>query len=69
VSVWLDVPLDALLLRLPADGRRPLAADLAQLERLYSARRMAYEQAHLRLDAGTARPEALAERIVEWLEN
>ena len=68
VSVWLDVPLEAILLRLPADGRRPLAADLAQVERLYAARRMAYEQAHLRLDAGTARPEELAERIVEWLE-
>jgi shikimate kinase len=68
VSVWLDVPLEAILLRLPADGRRPLASDLAQLERLYAARRVAYEQAHLRLDAGTARPEELAEQILEWLE-
>jgi shikimate kinase len=68
VSVWLDVPLDAILLRLPADGRRPLASDVAQVERLYAARRVAYEQAHLRLDAGTARPEELAERIIEWLE-
>jgi shikimate kinase len=68
VSVWLDVPLESILLRLPADGRRPLAADLAQVERLYAARRMAYEQAHLRLEAGTARPEELAERIIEWLE-
>jgi shikimate kinase len=69
VSVWLDVPLDAILLRLPADGRRPLAADLTQVERLYAARRVAYDQAHLRLDAGTARPEELAERIIEWLES
>jgi shikimate kinase len=68
VSVWLDVPLDAILLRLPADGRRPLAADLTQVERLYAARRVAYEQAHLRLEAGAARPEELAERIIEWLE-
>jgi shikimate kinase len=69
VSIWLDVPLDTILMRLPADGRRPLAADLAQLERLYSARRSAYEQAHLRLDAAIARPEELAERIIEWLES
>ena len=27
VSVWLDVPLERLIERVPADGRRPLAAD------------------------------------------
>ena len=27
VSVWLDVPLDRLIGRVPSDGRRPLAAD------------------------------------------
>ena len=52
VSVWLDVPLERLIARVPADGRRPLAADRAEFERLYQARRAAYEQAHLRLDAG-----------------
>ena len=35
VSVWLDVPLDRLIDRVPADGRRPLAADRAEFERLY----------------------------------
>src|SRR4051812_2193431 len=30
VSVWIDVPFDELLLRIPADGRRPLASDLTQ---------------------------------------
>lgn len=68
VSIWLDAPLETILVRLPADGRRPLAADLAQLERLYAARRAAYELAHVRLDAAAARPEELAERIIEWLE-
>ena len=29
VSVWLDVPLERLIERVPADGRRPLAADRA----------------------------------------
>ena len=34
VSVWLDVPLERLIARVPADGRRPLAADRAAFERL-----------------------------------
>ena len=44
VSVWLDVPFEELLARIPADGRRPLAADRAQLERLYAVRQAAYAQ-------------------------
>ena len=42
VSVWLDVPIDRLIARVPADGRRPLAADRAEFERLYrrAARRV-----------------------------
>jgi shikimate kinase len=68
LSVWLDVPLDELIERLPADGRRPLAADRLQLERLYAARRAAYQQAHLRLDASHAPVEALVEQIVAALD-
>jgi shikimate kinase len=67
-SVWIDVPLDELIERLPADGRRPLAADRLQLERLYAARRAAYQQAHLRLDASHAPVEALVEQIVAALD-
>jgi shikimate kinase len=69
VSVWLDAPLDVILLRLPADGRRPLAADRAQLDRLYAARRAVYELAHVRVDASAARPEELADRIIDWLQD
>jgi len=68
VSVWLDVPLDRLIGRVPADGRRPLAADRPGFERLYHQRRAAYEQAHLRLDAGRASVDALVEQLVDWLE-
>ncbi len=50
-SVWIDVPLERLIARVPADGRRPLAADRTEFERLYLLRRAAYEQAQLRLDA------------------
>jgi len=68
VSVWLDVPLERLIARIPADGRRPLAADRASFERLYHQRRAAYEQAHVRLDAGRAGVDALVEELVDWLE-
>jgi shikimate kinase len=66
-SVWLDVPFDELLARIPADGRRPLAADRAQLERLYSVRQGAYANARLRIDARGVRPDEVAERIIEAL--
>jgi shikimate kinase len=69
VSVWLDVPLDRLIARVPADGRRPLASDRAGFERLYYQRRAAYEQAHVRLDAGRASVDALVEQLVDWLEH
>lgn len=68
VSIWLDVPLGVILARLPADGRRPLAADLSQFEWLYTSRLAAYQQAHLRLDAHGAAPEDLVERILAWLQ-
>jgi shikimate kinase len=67
LSIWLDVPLDELVLRLPADGRRPLAADRAQLERLYAARQEAYASAHRRVPAGGASAEEIAERILDEL--
>lgn len=69
VSVWLDVPIDRLIARIPPDGRRPLAADRAEFERLYELRRIAYENAHLRLDAGRTSIDALVEQLVDWLES
>ena len=52
VSVWLDVPFDVVVSRLPADGRRPLAADRTQMERLFAARQASYAQAHVRIEPG-----------------
>jgi len=63
--VWLDVPLEELISRLPADGRRPLAADREQLERLYAVRRLSYQQAALRLDAGRAAVDGLVEQVLD----
>ena len=65
-SVWLDVPLATVIARLPADNRRPLSADRAQMERLFAVRQTAYASAQLRVDA-TAPPEEIAERILDAL--
>jgi shikimate kinase len=67
VSVWLDVPLDRLVARVPADGRRPLAADRAAFEQLYLARRASYEQAQLHIDAGRTGIEGIVEQILDSL--
>jgi shikimate kinase len=66
-SIWLDVPIEVVLARVPADGRRPLAADRAQMERLFAARRAAYGQAHLRIDVGAASADEIAEHIADHL--
>jgi len=68
LSVWIDVPLEELIERIPADGRRPLAADREHFERLYAARRASYQQARLRLDGSRAPTERLVEEVLEWLE-
>jgi shikimate kinase len=63
---WLDVPLSRVVERIPPDGRRPLAADLATIEELYLRRRMAYAEAHVRIDA--SRPiDEIVERLLEWV--
>jgi shikimate kinase len=63
-SVWLDVPLEAVIARLPPDGRRPLSSDRTQMERLFAMRQAAYARAHVRVDA-TVPPEEIAERILD----
>ena len=68
VSVWLDLPLEHAVGRVPTDGRRPLAASRADFERLFHVRQAVYEQAHLKLDAAGASVEELVERLVDWLE-
>ena len=63
---WLDIPLTRVVERIPPDGRRPLAADRVQMEQLYARRRLAYTDAHVRVDAG--RPvDEVVERLLEWI--
>lgn len=64
ISVWIDVPFEELLARIPQDGRRPLAADRAAMERLFAARTEAYAAARIRIDAAGAGAEDVAERII-----
>lgn len=68
MSVWLDVPLTQLIARVPVDGRRPLAADRVEFERLYHTRRAAYSHAHHRIDAGSVPVAGVVEQLVDWLE-
>ena len=65
-SVWLDVPLATVIARLPMDGRRPLSADRAQMERLFAARQAGYARAHHRIEAAGPADE-IAERIMDAL--
>ena len=67
-TIWLDVPIHRLILRVPNDGRRPLAADRAEFERLFLMRRAAYQDAHYRVDAERASIPAIVEEIVHWLK-
>lgn len=69
VSVWLDVPLADLVLRMPLDGRRPLAADRAQLERLYHSRLDAYRFATLRVSAARSSTHAIVDTILEAIHD
>ena len=63
---WLDLPLSRVIERIPPDGRRPLAADLIQMEELYMRRGVAYADAHVRIDA--SRPvDEVVERLLEWI--
>jgi shikimate kinase len=63
---WLDLPLSRVIERIPPDGRRPLAADLVQMEELYRRRRIAYAEAHVRIDA--AKPvDEIVERLLDWI--
>jgi len=65
--IWLDVPFQVLLDRIPLDGSRPLAPNRTQMEQLYLLRLPSYAQAHLRLDGTRQAVGELADAIIEWL--
>ena len=63
---WLDIPLATVFDRVPADGRRPLAADRTAMELLYARRCLAYAEAHVRVDASRPPAESV-ERLLAWI--
>jgi len=64
-SVWLDVPLQDIVDRLPIHAQRPLVTERSALEQLYRARADSYRQAHVRIAAGQLPPPAVVDRIAE----
>ena len=64
---WLELSLAQAIERVPADGRRPLASDRAQMEQLFAIRQLAYAQAHVRIDASMPVPEVVG-RLLEWID-
>ena len=69
VSVWIDLPLADLIPRIPLDGRRPLASDRAQLERLYAARVEAYRSALLRVGASHMSTSRIVDYVLEAIHH
>jgi shikimate kinase len=69
VSVWLDVPLGDIIPRMPLDGRRPLAASRAELERLYLARAEAYRTATIHVPGSRMPTHAIVDAIVDAIHH
>jgi shikimate kinase len=65
---WLDLPFTQVVERIPPDGRRPLAADRGEMERLYNLRLAAYQQSHVRVDVSRAPVDEVVDHLVDWLE-
>ena len=67
VSIWIDLPFHDVIHRIPLDGRRPLAANRAELERLFTSRTETYRLAHLRVNAARSPVAAIVDRILDAL--
>lgn len=65
--VWIDVPLDELVARIPMDGSRPLAGSRHQMELLYAQRRDAYAHAHVRIEGSRRSVGQLVDAVMEWI--
>ena len=65
---WLDLPFSRVVERIAPDGRRPLAADRGEMERLYNLRLVAYQQAHVRVDVSRSAVDEVVDHLIDWLE-
>ena len=67
VTVWLRCDLPTILARIPADGRRPLAANHAIMRALLAEREPSYHLSEVVVDASEGTPEAVARQVLERL--
>ncbi len=70
VVVYLSAEFDQLFARCcDEQDARPLMADPARFRRLFEERQPVYKLADFTINAGQRAPQAMAEEIVEWMEN
>ncbi len=67
VTVWLRCDLPTILSRVPADGRRPLAANRAIMRALLAEREPSYQLSEVVVDTSEGTPEAAARQVLEKL--
>jgi len=67
VTVWLRCPLEVVLARLPADGRRPLLGSREIMRDLLARREESYGLADVAVDARAGSPAEVASRIADVL--
>jgi len=67
VTVWLRCDLPTILARVPADGRRPLAANRAIMQALLAEREPSYQLSEVVVDTSEGTPEAVARQVLEKL--
>ena len=63
VTIWLDVPIEAIEARVANESHRPLARDKEKMRALFGERQAAYERADYRID-GTGSPADVVARIL-----
>ena len=68
LTVWLQCSLEAALLRIRPDGRRPLARNREIMRALLAEREPSYRQADVAVDTSRRTPREVVDRIVELIE-
>ncbi len=68
LTVWLQCSLEAALLRIRPDGRRPLAGKSEIMRALLAEREPSYRQADVTVDTSRRTPREVVDRIVELME-
>ncbi|HVQ28563.1 MAG TPA: shikimate kinase [Vicinamibacteria bacterium] len=67
LTVWLRCNWATLTVRVPADGRRPLATNRAIMRSLLTERESSYQLADVAVEASEGTAESIARRVIERL--